>query len=90
MISNYLRQPPKSIILHQYKLQTQAILRLQNHPDLEIKAADKGGNVVLMTKLNYEKMAFNILRNKKWYACISESHTKQFKTAFLNIIGSAF
>lgn len=30
--------------------QTKAISKLQNHPDLEIKPADKGGNIVLMTK----------------------------------------
>lgn len=29
--------------------QLQAIQKRQNHPDLEIKAADKRGNIVLMT-----------------------------------------
>lgn len=33
--------------------QIRATSQLQSHPDLEIKPADKGGNIVLMTKANY-------------------------------------
>lgn len=71
------------------QVQSQAILRLQNHPDLDKKASDKGGNVVLMTKLNDEKIVVNILLYKEWYVRISEVQTTKFKTEFLNIISSA-
>ncbi|XP_040212985.1 uncharacterized protein LOC120943646 [Rana temporaria] len=71
------------------KKQRQAIMNLQNHPDLEIKASDKGGNVVLMTKANYEKMVFHILNNKEWYRRINDTQIALFKNEFLSIIGLA-
>lgn len=69
--------------------QLRAIRYLQDHPDLEIKAADKGENIVLMTKTNYEKMVMNILRNKQWYSRIPVSSIIKFKNEYLSIIGSA-
>lgn len=70
--------------------QWQTLSKLQNHPDLIIKAADKGGNIVLMTKSNYEAMCFNILSNPQWYRRISTSCTSSFKNEFLQIINNAF
>lgn len=69
--------------------QTKAISKLQNHPDLEIKPADKARNIVLMTKTQYEHMVMNILCNKEWYVCINTAQIDQFKIEFLSLIGSA-
>lgn len=43
--------------------QIRAIKSLQNHPELTIKPADKGGNVVVMDVPFYEQMCLNILNN---------------------------
>lgn len=70
--------------------QLQTIQKFQNYPDLEIKASDKGGNIVLMTKANYVKMCLNILCNKDWYLRISVSQTSKFKIKYLSIINAAY
>lgn len=61
----------------------------QLHPDLEIKPADKGGNIVLITKTNYETMVMDILCNQEWYVQINATQMDQYKREFLSIIGSA-
>lgn len=47
--------------------QRQAISRIHNHPDVIVKPADKGGNIVLLTRSFYEAMCIRILSNKDWY-----------------------
>lgn len=70
--------------------QRTAIFKLSELPDLIIKASDKGGNVVLMTKPHYEKMCFAIHSNKNWYRTIPASFIPTFKAKYLTIINDGY
>ncbi|KAM9319580.1 Fanconi anemia group B protein [Gastrophryne carolinensis] len=47
--------------------QKAALKELEKNSDLIFKQADKGGNIVLMTRTQYEQMCNKILDNKEWY-----------------------
>lgn len=54
-----------------------------------IKQADKGGNIVIMTRSQYESMCYAILENKEWYKKTIPLTLNQDKQLYENIINRA-
>lgn len=69
---------------------TKALKSLQNHPELVIKPADKGSNVVVMDVPFYEHMCHDILNNHDWYRPISKSLIDHFTSEYNQLIFSAY
>ena len=67
-----------------------ALKNLQTRMDTIIKSSDKGGNIVLQTYGQYEKMCYDILNNQEWYRPITQELIDQFKLEFKILIYSAF
>lgn len=63
-----------------------AIRNLQCHPDLVIKPADKGGNVIDMDVPAYERMCLDILDNRHWYRPISKTLIQNFISEYCGLI----
>lgn len=55
---------------------------LEKQIHLTIKQADKGGNIVIMSNLQYKEMGLKILNNSEWYIKISKSQINQFDEEF--------
>ncbi|KAM9316803.1 leucine-rich repeat neuronal protein 4 [Gastrophryne carolinensis] len=70
--------------------QKQALKELADNPDIVIKPADKGGNTVIMTKEQYEKMCYKILENKEWYQKTSIQKIRTDQDEYNNIITGAY
>lgn len=70
--------------------QIAALKNLSKNPDLIIKPSDKGGNVVLMSALQYRNMCWDILKNKHWYKPIPEEVVEQFNQEFNESIFHAY
>lgn len=66
-----------------------AIKSLQNHPELIIKPADKGGNVVVMDVPFYEQMCLDILNNREWYRPISKTLIDHYISEYQQLIFGA-
>lgn len=63
---------------------------LQNNKELIIKSADKGGNLVVMDRSNYEQMCLHVLQNREWYKPISQTVIEAYYREYKNIITKAF
>lgn len=44
-----------------------ALNSIRNNDDMIVKPSNKGGNIVIMDRLGYEKMCYDILQNRDWY-----------------------
>lgn len=79
--------------LHVHNLCSQhrkALRDLQYQPDLVIKPADKGGNVIVMDVGAYERMCLNIIDNRQWYWPISKTLVDNFTREYYNLIFKAY
>lgn len=69
--------------------QQRALKNLEENQGIVIKPFDKGGNVVLMNKDDYEKMCLKILKNRSRFKEISPLTTKTFDELFINLFTRA-
>lgn len=77
--------------LHTHNLSSRhrkALQDLQCHPDLVIKQADKGGNV--MDVPAYKRMCLDILDNRHWYHPISKTLIQNFTSEYYGLIFEAY
>lgn len=67
-----------------------ALVYLQKNVDIVIKPTEKGGNLVIMNRENYEQMCMIILLNREWYRPISKTVIHNYCMEYRNIIHKAF
>ncbi|XP_040196440.1 uncharacterized protein LOC120929221 [Rana temporaria] len=72
------------------KKQQQALTELTSNSELVIKPSDKGGNVVVMTRIQYIKMCDKILCNDNWYKIIAEDDVPKARSDYISLISLAF
>ncbi|CAH2300258.1 Hypothetical predicted protein, partial [Pelobates cultripes] len=64
----------------------QVLKALTNNPDITIRSADKGGGVVLMNTVDYEKESTRLLSDTNTYLPLTENPQKMFMEEFLELI----
>ncbi|XP_053561673.1 tRNA wybutosine-synthesizing protein 4 [Bombina bombina] len=74
-----LCQPTRRVFIQRWH-------RMGNNPDLVIRAADKGGSVVVMNKTDFIKEAHRQLHNAQDYRVLSTDPTTIFKKKLENLI----
>lgn len=62
--------------------QQEAMLSLQQNPNIVIKPSDKGGNLVVMDCAKYESMVMDLLKNKEWYKRVSEGFVNNIEIQY--------
>uniref|UniRef100_A0A8C5N1Y7 Reverse transcriptase domain-containing protein n=1 Tax=Leptobrachium leishanense TaxID=445787 RepID=A0A8C5N1Y7_9ANUR len=67
-----------------------ALSDLEKDNDLVIKQSDKGGNVVLMTVMNYKKMVMTVLNDESTYEKLTCDPTMAYLTQLRLLVNSAF
>lgn len=66
--------------------QQHALKTLKTNSEVSIKASDKGGNVVLMNNIDYEKMCLEILNNRQCYKKIYPATVDRFNGEFYQLV----
>ena len=72
------------------KQEYQAVRELYNNNDIVIKAADKGGLIVIMNTTDYIAEADRQLNNPDHYEKLLEDPTQKFNTHINNLINQAW
>lgn len=70
--------------------ETAALRLLCAQHSLTIKQADKGGNIVNMSNMQYKTMCLKILQNEAWYKRIIRNTIDKFYEAFYMLVNDAF
>lgn len=78
--------PPSNLTSSQNK----ALLKLWSYKNLTIKAAEKGGNVVVPDIPIYKNICLDLLNNQTWYRPISTGQVETFKQEFYALIDEAY
>uniref|UniRef100_A0A8C5Q9K2 Reverse transcriptase domain-containing protein n=1 Tax=Leptobrachium leishanense TaxID=445787 RepID=A0A8C5Q9K2_9ANUR len=55
-----------------------ALRELKNEKTIEIKASDKGGNIVIMSKSNYKDMCLQIINDSEGYTLLTFNPTEKY------------
>lgn len=67
-----------------------ALRELRDLTSVIVKPSDKGGNIVLMERLHYERMCTNILKNVNWYHVIPPSFLDDLSMRYHTIVNKAY
>lgn len=70
--------------------QLEALFSLQKNQNLVVKPSDKGGNLVIVERYQYESMVMRLLNNRDWYKKISEGHIQLMAIRYRQLIESAY
>lgn len=68
----------------------EAVETLKKEDNLTIKAADKGGNIVVMDTEQYKQMCQTILNNNEWYRKVPLIKAEQDKEKYNQLIEAAY
>lgn len=66
-----------------------ALISLQKNSNIVFKPADKGGNIVILDKLQYTHMCLKILDNSEWYEPIEPDELERAHSILTDLITEA-
>lgn len=72
------------------KKEMSALKTLSDNNQIIIKAADKGGNIVVLDNEKYVNMYNKIFNNLEWYRRIAANYVKKYNDDFYLLIDTAY
>lgn len=89
-VTNYIKKMHKHKGGNLYHQELSVLRSLCAQHSLTIKQADKGGNIIIMSNMQYKTMCLKILHNEAWYKKITRNTIDKFYQAFYSLVDDTF